>query len=343
MITFRLPDGVDHRFGEGGEETVVELSDDAWDDFREERRTAFGLLYAGMVDVTKGRFEDLADWEAELRKDWEGRPIYDDTSAAAVRALDLTRSFRLGDDPDEMAAFLAATGFIHVRGVFDDGEVEQMRAEVERLKAAVRPNDGRSWWARDTEGRDVCCRVIYMSQQSAQLAAVPSDERMVRIVGLTGEPLRPADDRIDGLAAVIKNPGVVEGLSDLPWHRDCGLGGHPVLCPGLNVGVQLDHADAVNGQLHILAGSHHHSTPPIGVDEEKRWPVVALETAPGDVTAHFSHVFHAAPPPTGAHAGRRAMYVTYVTDALFDTIPEGRGYNDVVLNTPGQPRPDAIA
>ena len=342
MITFRLPDGVDHHFGNGGDETVVELSDEAWDDFRNERRTAFGLLYAGMANVSKGSFEQFADWEIELRQLWEGRPVYDDAAAAGLAGLDLKRSFSLDDSDAEMAAFLAAAGFIHVRGVFSAAEVDEMRAEVERLKALARPDDGRSWWARNRAGDQVCCRVIYMSQQSPSLAQVPGDERMRRIVALTGEPLRPADDRIDGLAAVIKNPGVVEGLSDLPWHRDCGLGGHPVLCPGLNVGVQLDHASAANGQLHILAGSHHHSTYPLGPDDEKRWPVVAIDTEPGDVTAHFSHVFHAAPPPSSPDAGRRAMYVTYNSDPLFDTIPEGKGYNDVVLQTPGQPSPDAL-
>src|SRR5207249_3115723 len=131
-------------------------------------------------------------------------------------------------DDREMAAFLATAGFIRVRGVFSADEVDEMRAEVERLKAQARPDDRRSWWARNAAGEQVCCRVIYMSQQSPRLATIPDDKRMRRIVALTGEPLRAADDRIDGLAAVIKNPAVVEGLSDLPWHRDCGLGGHPV-------------------------------------------------------------------------------------------------------------------
>ena len=27
-------------------------------------------------------------------------------------------------------------------------------------------------------------------------------------------------------SVVIKNPEIVSGLSDLPWHRDCGIGGH---------------------------------------------------------------------------------------------------------------------
>ena len=59
---------MDHRFGDGGPDsevtdTVVELSDEAWDDFRHERRTAFGLLYAGMINLTEGSFESFADWE----------------------------------------------------------------------------------------------------------------------------------------------------------------------------------------------------------------------------------------------------------------------------------------
>src|SRR3954452_25338255 len=97
-ITFRLPDGVDQRFGEdsdNGDETVVELTDEAWDDFRNERRTAFGLLYDGMVHVTKGRSEDMAHREAESRRQWDGRWVYDDAATEAVRRLELKRSFYL--------------------------------------------------------------------------------------------------------------------------------------------------------------------------------------------------------------------------------------------------------
>ena len=343
MITFLLPDGTTHDFGEGDADTVVELGPAAWDDFRHERRTAFGLLYAGMMHMAKGDFLELAQWEIELRRQWEGRPVYDEAAAEAAAHIDLHRSFTLDDGDEEMSRFLHAAGFLHVRQVFDAAEVEVMRREVERLKAAATPDDGRSWWAQNRDGNQVCCRVIYMSQHSPELAKVPRDGRLARLAALSGELLRPADDRIDGLAAVIKNPDVVEGLSDLPWHQDCGLGGHPVLCPGVNVGIQLDAATAATGQLHILAGSHHHSIPPDGPGDESRLPIVALDTQPGDVTVHFGHVSHAAPPPTGAHAGRRAMYVTFVRDALFDTIPKGKGYNDVVLQMPGQPAPSALA
>ena len=343
MITFRLPDGTQHRFGEGDETTLVELSAEAWEDFREERRTAFGLLYAGMVRIERGRFEDLAEAEIELRREWTGRPIYDASAADAVAGLDLHRTFTLDDSDDDMRAFFHTAGFLHVRGVFDEAEIERMRDEVERLKALATPDDGRSWWARNRDGKQVCCRLIYLAQQSKELAEVPYDARLARLAALTGEELRPADDRIDGLGVVIKNPDVVEGLSDLPWHQDCGLGGHPVLCPGVNIGVQLDEASEANGQLRILAGSHHHSIHPAGPGREEDLPVVRVDTQPGDVTMHFGHVSHAAPPPTDPTAGRRAMYVTFVSPRLFDVIPEGKGYNDVILQTPGQPAPGAIS
>ena len=128
---------------------------------------------------------------------------------------------------------------------------------------------------------------------------------------------------------VIKNPGVTAGLSDLPWHRDCGLGGHGLLCPGLNVGIQLDRADAANGQLWFLPGSHRHGGP-LGDPWADGYPTVAIDADPGDVTVHFGHVLHAAPPPSAPDAGRRAIYLGFSKPELFAVIPEGKAYNDVI-------------
>jgi ectoine hydroxylase-related dioxygenase (phytanoyl-CoA dioxygenase family) len=104
---------------------------------------------------------------------------------------------------------------------------------------------------------------------------------------------------------VIKNPDVVEGLSDLPWHRDCGLGGHPITCPTINIGLQLDAATAETGRLHVVPGTWRFSCHRRDLD---RAPAVAIDTEPGDCTVHFGDVMHAAPPPTGAGPGRRAIY-----------------------------------
>jgi ectoine hydroxylase-related dioxygenase (phytanoyl-CoA dioxygenase family) len=179
----------------------------------------------------------------------------------------------------------------------------------------------------------VCCRVTYCGQRSATLLALADDARLTRAAAWADASLRAATDRLDGISVVLKHPEVVSGLSDLPWHRDCGLGGHPVLCPALNIGIQLDRADAANGQLAFLAGSHHHTSSLTDADHHADWPVVRVEAAPGDVTVHYGHVQHAAPPPTSPTANRRALYVGFVPPAIFDVVGPEQGYNDVVYQS----------
>jgi ectoine hydroxylase-related dioxygenase (phytanoyl-CoA dioxygenase family) len=110
------------------------------------------------------------------------------------------------------------------------------------------------------------------------------------------------------------------------------MGGHPTLCPSLGIGVQLDRADADNGQLWYLAGSHNHTNRIAEVDRHPEWPIVRVEADPGDVTVHYSHLMHVAPPPTGAHAHRRTLYVTFNNLGVRDVVPPGKGYNDVVFS-----------
>jgi hypothetical protein len=228
-----------------------------------------------------------------------------------------------------MAAFLDRMGFLHVRAVFGPDEIGALSDEVERLRAAATPDDRRSWWATGADGGEVCCRLTFMGERSTTLAGLADDRRLQGLADLTGLDLRPAPSRNDGISVVIKNPGVSAGLSDLPWHRDCGLGGHALLCPGLNMGIQLDRADAANGQLWFLPGSHRHGGP-LGDPSADGYPTVAIDTEPGDVTVHFGHVLHAAPPPSAADAGRRVVYVGFSKPELFAAIPEGKAYNDVI-------------
>jgi ectoine hydroxylase-related dioxygenase (phytanoyl-CoA dioxygenase family) len=141
--------------------------------------------------------------------------------------------------------------------------------------------------------------------------------------------VRPALDRSDGHSVVLKNADVVTGLSDLPWHRDCGLGGHPVTCPTLNIGIQLDAARAASGRLHFLAGSHRGSVHR-SMLAQPDLPIMAVDTEPGDVTVHIGDVLHAAPPPEGTGPGRRALYLTFMPPRAFDVIGPGASYNDVI-------------
>lgn len=324
-------DAVSIEPGDGGAGVIAEVDAAAFDDLTAERATIFGLLFPGRINVARGRFDDVVAWEAALTSVWFDRPIYGD-DLDAVRALDLGATFGL-DDPDEaIASFLHTAGFAVIRGVFDAGEIAAFGAEEQRLRALATPDDKRSWWARNAAGEDVCCRLTYTSLRSELLGGLHDDPRLRRIAALHGAPLRPSFDRLDGHSVVIKNAEVVSGLSDLPWHRDCGMGGHPVLCPSLLIGIQLDVASAANGQLIFLAGSHHHTNRIGSVAEHPEWPTVAVDARPGDVTVHYSHVLHAAPPPTARDAHRRTLYVSFNNPTVFDVVPPGQGYNDVVFS-----------
>jgi ectoine hydroxylase-related dioxygenase (phytanoyl-CoA dioxygenase family) len=346
-IGFQLHDGRAYTYLPSGDmfsvvegcddaQTVVVLSYESWCAFAWELRSCFALLYADELVIARGNFGQLVRWEPPLRVAIDGQPLYDVDDPAPVedlqgRALDLDRTFTLDDPDDEIADFLHCAGYVHLRGVIDGNEVEALRAEVSAAVAAARADDRRSWWTT-VEGREVCNRVNYLNDRSQRIAQLGSDERFTRIAALGGPELRDACDRLDGNSVVIKVPGASAGLADLPWHRDCGMGGHPVKCPMINVGIQLDPATAETGQLQMIPGSHRGTSRLPRPVEAQRLRVVALATEPGDVTVHFGHTLHAAPPPIDEHAkGRRALYLTFVPPLTFEMIGPGQGYNDVLF------------
>jgi Phytanoyl-CoA dioxygenase (PhyH) len=325
---------VEIRAGNAEAKTAVVMTPEGFSDFANELRTCFGLLYAGLVEIELGDFGWLERWEPALRALYHGRPIVD--PATMGLRDDLGRSFTLDDPDEELRAFLEENGFLHVRGVFTPDEIAVLDGRVEGARAAAQPDDGHSWWATHADGTDVCCRLIYLADLVPGIAALADDPRLRRLAALGGDGLAPELDCLDGVSVVIKHPEISAGLADLPWHRDCGLGGHPVLCPSVGIGIQLDRASAETGQLHFLAGSHRGSSHPLKPGEEATQPVVAIDTEPGDVTVHFGHVFHAAPPPTGDGPGRRAMYVTYTRPETIEYIGPKHGYNDVLFEHDGQ-------
>jgi len=329
-------DGFSVTPGTTGAHTVVALTYDDWCAFAWELRTCFALFYADRLIFPTGHFGQLARWEPSLRVAFDGQPVYDLDDPPPVvdatgRPLDLHRRFTLDDPDSELVDFLQRAGFLHLGGVVDGTELEALSTDVTTAVARARPDDNRSWWTT-VDGVDTCNRVNYLNDQSTLIAGLGADDRFLRIGALGGAELREAPDRLDGNGVVIKVPGATSGLADLPWHRDCGMGGHPVKCPMLNIGIQLDEATAGAGQLLVLAGSHRGTSRLPGPLETDGLPVVPLTTEPGDVTVHFGHTLHAAPPPTDrSAAGRRALYLSYVPPLTFEMIGPGQGYNDVLF------------
>lgn len=332
-----VADGVVVTEGVDRTSLVVSMDRGAFADLVAEEQSVFGLLYGGRLAVDRGEFDHFAAWEPALQALLFGRPVFD-ASCELPADLDVGRVWTLDDDEIEMRDMLDRAGFLHLRGVFTPDEIALMSEESERLRSEAIPGDRTSWWATLEDGTEVCCRVTYMADRSDTFAGLAHDPRLARLASLSGLDLRVAPDRNDGVSVVIKNPGAVSGLSDLPWHRDCGLGGHPHMCPGILVGVNLDRADAEHGQLWFLPGSHRHGGP-VGDPAAAGHRVVAVDCEPGDVTVHHQHVLHAAPAPTSTSGrGRRAVYVGFEREDLFDAMASGRAYNDVIYAADGRVR-----
>ena len=312
-------DGVEIRAGDDAE-VVVEVSEQDWSNYVAELWTWVGLLYSEGAVMVRGDFGLFEDFEPVLLAMYHGRPLYEGWTPT----VDLTGSFTLDDDPEEMRRFLYDAGFLHIKGVFSAEEIEGLQAEVERLRSAASPDDHRSWWATNADGEEVCCRVTHMDDRSNVMLGLTDERRLDAIGALGGDDFAAYPERGDGVSVVIKLPRIVEGLADLPWHRDCGSGGHSITCPTLVIGIQIDECSEANGQLHYLAGSSESSNRSRQVRDD--WPTVAINALPGDVTVHYGHTLHAAPPPTGAPAsgGRRTVYVGYHKPIWAEFIPPPR-------------------
>jgi hypothetical protein len=326
--------------GEAAAETLVELEEPVFSEFVHRLITASGAVMTGRAKLARGSLAGWQRFEPAIQSLCEGREIYGPRVWETLvdregRPLDLRYRFSVDDDREAMRHFFERAGFLHLRSVFRPDEVECWAREVEHVRSQTTPGDPFSWWSVDASGREVVTRINYLGRHSPLLQALSHDPRLARFARLAGETLRVCDDRLDGPMVFIKNSGVVKGNGDLGWHVDDGIGGHPVICPLIQAGIQLDRANSENGQLKVLAGSHRYAKHWLAWGEEGDLPDVALETEPGDLTLHDGDAMHTTPPPTAPDAGRRALYYKFAEPKTFEWVPPDCHYNDALF------RPDA--
>ena len=330
--------GVQIAEGDVDAATLIEIPEQVFSDFLHELLTASGAVMTDRARVLRGSVTGWQRWEPAIQALCHGRPIYgpdvlEHLVDSAGRPLDLHRSFAIGDPEDEMRAFFVTLGYLHIRSVFTPEEIAFYGAEVEHCRARTTSGDGDSWWSVNAAGQEVTTRINYLDRFSSALLELAHDPRLARFARLAGSDLHVCDDRLDGPMVFIKNANIVKGNGDLTWHVDDGLGGHPVMCPLIQAGIQLDPANAANGQLQLLAGSHRYAKHWVARGEEGDLPVVALETQPGDLTLHYGDTMHSTPPPTSDDAGRRALYYKFARPKTFDWIPARCHYNDVLFRS----------
>jgi ectoine hydroxylase-related dioxygenase (phytanoyl-CoA dioxygenase family) len=129
-----------------------------------------------------------------------------------------------------------------------------------------------------------------------------------------------------------KNPDMTEGLSDLPWHRDCGMGGHASMCPVIIATVCLTTGGPDAGELRVLPGSHDSSFHFIDGNDPAAPTGIGLRVEAGDVSFHSSDLAHVSLPPTSRTGPFRiSALVGFVLPDAHHHRGEGQ-YNDVLLD-----------
>lgn len=287
----------------------ADLSEDWFSDLIGNLRSAVAVLVSGEPVMTRGNIMHLIAWESTMRSLVDGWPSYEVGSLSFTDLdgdpLDLSRSFRLEDDPAEMMRFLSQAGFLLLKGVFTTEEVAVMNREVDVLQRSATPEDDTTWYATIAgENEPRCVRVNDLPDGALGISMT---ERLGGFVGFC-----EANHEFDHIDVLMKPVDVVEGISDLPWHKDCSLGLHSYQCLQIVCGVSLTASGPDNGQLGVVAGSHRVNLSQFGLSADIDLPQVFISTEPGDVTVHTSCTLHCSTPPI--HSPRRVAYSTFMME-----------------------------
>lgn len=298
-----LGDGVD------AAGVVAEMSSDALSDLVQDWQSTMGLAMTSRMQLTAGKIDEWIGWEPVLRALLDGRKVHETGDVDFVdldgQPLDLDRSFTIDDDRQEVAHFLEQAGFLHLRGVFDESEMATIADDIDQWLARATPDDGESWWAVDDQGVSQAVRVLFFYEKSAALRTLVHDDRYQWIGDLTGD----GHVHKGGGEGLVKPLGIVRGLSDLPWHKDCGQGKHSYICNGLTCGISVTGADRTSGALGVIPGSHRANTMATGRDPSLDLRPRMIETTTGDVTVHCSDTLHRAHPPV--ERPRKVVYSSF--------------------------------
>ena len=296
----------------------IELATDEVSRLVDDRITPMTLVAAGNVRATRGDLGDFLDWWVVLRALIDNRAVHTAGSIEFVACdgepLDLQRSFTPADPDDDLAHFLSQAGFLHLRGWFAEEAMDAISRDIDAALPHYAPDDGRSWWARTADGTHRAVRLQGFEEHSDTAAALLASDALARIGALTGDS-HVATGTVEALEKPI---GVAEGISDLPWHKDCSLGMHSYTCSGLTIGISVTGADATSGQLAVVPGSHRALVQPAFHRREWGLPPRALPTATGDVTVHCSCTLHMSHAPTARE--RRVLYTSFRLPPLDATL-----------------------
>ena len=280
--------------GHQGQSRVL-LTAEQLTDIVNDQSTPIALMSNALLEMPEGGLPDFLNWWLVLRSAIDAHPIH---ARGDVRfETDPRRSFTPDDSDEDMRAFLEDAGYLHIKGLFSEEEMAAVEADFPKAAPHFEKGDPKAWFATTQDGAEHLVRMEGFDRYSPTTATLIDEDRFQRIGRIPGigHVARKPGTRVGALSKPI---GVVKGISDVPWHKDCSLGRHSYECCSLTVGISVTGADAESGQLRVVPGSHRALVWPApciqpGLDLE----AIDLPTRTGDVTVHLSCTQHMSQAP----------------------------------------------
>lgn len=286
----------------------VRLTAEQLRDIVNDQSTPVALMSNAILDMPEGGLPDFLDWWLVLRSALDGRRAH--VAGDVGFTMDTRRSFTPDDSDEDMRLFLEEVGYLHIRGLFSKQEMAAVEADYAVAAPHYQKGDDRAWYATTQDGDEHLVRMGGFDRYSETALGLIDEERFQRIAQIPAcghITTREPGNRISALGKPI---GVVKGISDVPWHKDCSLGRHSYECCGLTVGISVTGADADSGQLRVVPGSHRALVWPAPCLQPRLdLQPIDLPTQTGDVTVHLSCTLHMSQPPI--KRSRKVLYTGF--------------------------------
>jgi Phytanoyl-CoA dioxygenase (PhyH) len=208
--------------------------------------------------------------------------------------------------PDRLTANIGRDGFAILSGLFSEGELERLQAEMEELQRRASLGQLAAHHAGDM------FLAPFEGDRPPYVHYVNSVTEIVhRVLG----PSAYFWD-YDGHGAVYQDarPGAGMTYTRIGWHTDHQSRPHADIWPGLAVTFHLDPTSPANGFLRVVPGSHLGGTEGMPLGFEKVPGEIGVYCERGDVLFHHSDLWHSAAratedPPGGVRRHLRGTFL----------------------------------
>ncbi len=261
------------------------------------------------------------------------------------------------EDLDGLAAFYAKEGYVLLRGLYSEAQLEAMendcvRAQSEVVAGRLPERYGSVAFLDDERKAERFANYVeYVNELSPAVLEAVTDTRLIAALErLLGPDCWLNDGHRFGVVYQDARPGRESGYSRIGWHADWQAAPNLDIWPSAAFTIHIDATSPANGFLRVVPGSHRWATPAPGnvplpegsrshgghTDDPAPFPMpLGFEKVPGetavycergDLLLHDAYLWHAAARASDDDTTRR-----HIRGGYFTGDKEGDGSKEVFV------------